>query len=382
MWQHAPLSAFYFWYYAALGAFTPYFARWVLESGHGAWLASVSLSLWYATRVFAPPLWSSLCARSAQPILWLRIGAWITALSFAALFAVDQTLGLIGTVVVFSFFANAILPQFEAITLERLGARRADYGKVRVWGSVGFLIVAGSYGWLLDAIGRAWFPWTMWPLLLATALSTHWVEGSAQEHHDTPRKVAWSEVLRVPGAAGFLATAMLMQTGFGAFYVFFTVYLEGHGHAGETLGVLWACGVVAEILMLLGMRRVFLRFDARAVMSACLAVTALRWAVVAALPASLGWMLAMQLLHAISFGAFHAACMQRAVELFPGRLAHHGQSLLYGLGSGLGGVVGTLFAGLTWQYLGGRGSFAVSALICALALGLAWPRRPGMPKRI
>ena len=372
--QHAPLAAFYFWYYAALGAFTPYFARWVLESGHGAWLASISLSLWYATRVLGPPLWSSLCARSAQPVRWLRAGAWITALGFAGLFVVDEAVGLIGTVVVFSFFANAIMPQFEAITLDQLGSRRADYGKVRVWGSVGFLLIAGSYGWLLDVIGRAWFPWTMWPLLLATALSTHWVRGKAPIEHAEPRRVAWSEVLRVPGAAGFLATAMLMQTGFGAFYVFFTVYLEDHGHAGETLGLLWACGVVAEILMLLGMRRVFERFDARAVMAGCLAVTALRWAVVAALPASLGWMLAMQLLHAISFGAFHAACMQRAVELFPGRLAHHGQSLLYGLGSGLGGVVGTLFAGYAWQQFGGRGSFALSALICALALPLAWPR--------
>ena len=52
--QHAPLSAFYFGYYAALGAFTPYFARWIVESGHGAWLASVCLSLWYATRIVAP----------------------------------------------------------------------------------------------------------------------------------------------------------------------------------------------------------------------------------------------------------------------------------------------------------------------------------------
>src|SRR5690606_26256626 len=95
----------------------------------------------------------------------------------------------------------------------------------------------------------------------------------------------------------------------------------------------------------------------------------------AAQPQSLAWMLGMQLLHALSFGAFHAACMQRAVELFPGRLAHHGQSLLYGLGSGVGGVVGTLLAGVTWEYFGGRGSFAVSAVICVLALVVVWPLR-------
>ena len=373
--QHAPLSAFYFGYYAALGAFTPYFARWIVESGHGAWLASVCLSLWYATRIVAPPLWSSLCARSRHPLHWLRGGAWLAAAGFGGLFLVHDSVGVLGRIVVFSFFANAILPQFEAITLERLGPRRAEYGKIRVWGSVGFLVVAGSYGWLLDSIGRAWFPWTMWPLLLATAAIAHTVNAPPPEPHAAPRSASWGEILRVPGAVGFFATVMLMQTGFGAFYVFYTVHLEAHGHSGSTVGLLWAIGVVAEIAMLLGMRRVFERFDARAVMSACLAVTALRWAVVAALPQSLPWMLAMQLLHALSFGAFHAACMQRAVTLFPGRLAHHGQSLLYGLGSGVGGVVGTLLAGVVWEHVGGRASFAVSALVCVLALALVWPRR-------
>src|SRR5690606_38215035 len=139
----------------------------------------------------------------------------------------------------------------------------------------------------LDTIGRDWFPWTVWPLLLATAATAHAVRAAPPDPHDVARSGSWAEGLRAPGAAGVLVTVMLMQTGFGAFNVFYTVHLESHGHSGSTLGLLWGLGVVAEIVMLLGMRRVFERFDAGGVLASCLAVTALRWAIVAAQPQSL-----------------------------------------------------------------------------------------------
>jgi PPP family 3-phenylpropionic acid transporter len=72
------LSSFYFWYYAALGGFTPYFAQWLHDRGQDAFAISVLLSLWYATRIFAPTTWNALATRSPQPLRWLRGGANLT----------------------------------------------------------------------------------------------------------------------------------------------------------------------------------------------------------------------------------------------------------------------------------------------------------------
>lgn len=375
MGHDARLASYYFCYYAALGAFTPYFARWVIDSGHGALAASACLALWYGTRVLAPPSWSWLCARSAQPLRWLQGGSLLAAGAFAGLLLFDSLAGVLLTTALFSFFANAVMPQFEAHTLEQLGSRRADYGRIRLWGSLGFLLVAAGYGPLLDAIGGDWLPALMWPLLLATAASA-WLQRDARAG---VRQAPGSEGLRAVLAAAevrrFLLMAMLMQVGFGPFYVFFTVHLGNAGHDGHALGTLWAAGVLAEIAMFWSMAWVFRQIEASVVLAICLAVTTLRWAVVAVWPESFPWMFGMQLLHAISFGAFHAACMQRVSELFPGRLAQHGQSLLYAFSSGLGGVGGTLLAGLIWDQLGAAATFVAASAICGLGFALAWPRK-------
>ncbi len=78
----ARLSSFYFFYYAALGAFTPYWSLYLQSRGMGVTAISVMMSLWYATRVVAPSTWTSLAAVSPHPIHWLRIGCVLTVLSF------------------------------------------------------------------------------------------------------------------------------------------------------------------------------------------------------------------------------------------------------------------------------------------------------------
>ncbi|GIX34954.1 MAG: MFS transporter [Lysobacteraceae bacterium] len=362
------LSGFYFWYYAAVGALSPYFGRWVVESGHGALAASQVMSLWYATRVLAPWLWSWACARAARPLAWLRFGAWACAGSFCGFLVFDTLPGILLTMAVFSFFANAILPQFEALALDRLEHRRERYARVRVWGSVGFVLVAAGYGPLLDHWGGAWLPALMLPLLVLLGLSSQ-IVGEGRAAPPLPSApLGLREVLVRAPARRFLCVAFLMQAGFGPFYVFYTLHLARHGHDGQTIGLLWAAGVVAEIVMFLGMSRVFGRWSAQAVIALSVAATALRWAVVALWPGQLVVMLAAQLVHALSFGAFHAASMQRVGQFFPGQLGHAGQSLLYGFSSGLGGVVGALLAGVAFEAGGGFAAFGLAALLCLLAL--------------
>lgn len=366
------LSSFYFWYYAALGGFTPYFAQWLHDLGQPAAAISALMALWYATRVFAPTVWSAITARSPAPIHWLRAGALLTLLGFAGFLFASRFPALFAVMLVFSFFCNAIMPQFEAITLDTLGPRRADYGRLRVWGSIGFILVTLGYGWLLQQHGSSWLPALMLPLFAATAGSAfiNRMPPAVDHPHDDAQGSA-GQALKRPGVAAFLTVAMLMQIGFGPFYVFFTLYLGESGHGTATIGALWALGVLAEIALFISAPVLLRKHGAITLLLFCLGVTTLRWLTVAFAPHSIALMAVAQLLHALSFGIFHASCMQMVGHYFPGRLSSHGQALLYSIGSGIGGVLGAALAGAAWEIGGGRASFVMAALAAAAGFIIA-----------
>ena len=365
------LSSFYFWYYAVIGGFTPYIAQWLHGLGQEAMAISALMALWYATRIIAPAVWSAQTSTSNHPIRWLRAGALLSLLGFAGFLIVEDFIALFAVMLVFSFFFNAIMPQFEAITLDTLGERRGNYGWLRVWGSVGFILVTLGYGWLIERYGSSVLPALMLPLFAATAISAFVNRMPAVTHHDeSPRISTWS-ALRRPGVAVFLCVAMLMQIGFGPYYVFFTLYLGQHGHGTDTIGVLWALGVLAEIGLFLLAPRLLHRYGPVWLLLLCLGVTTLRWLMTALYPQSLALMLGMQLLHALSFGIFHACSMQLVTHYFPGRLSAQGQALLYAISSGIGGVIGAGLAGLAWELGGGLAAFAFAAIASAAGFALA-----------
>ena len=360
------LAACYFFYYAALGALMPYLPRWISELGHGASAASAVIAVWYLTRVLGPPLWSHWVHSSAHPERWLQAGAWACALSFLGFLGFTGLVALSLCMAAFSFFANVILPQIETLALAELQGDRGRYARARLWGSLGFLLVASGWGPLLDQIGRDWLPYTLLPLLLLMAICVQTLPRRSLPPADSRQSLSLRAALRRPSVRRFLAAALLMQLGFGPFYVYFTIHLEAAGHSGTAIGLLWGLGVLAEIILFMFINLLFGARSALGIMRLCLALTVLRWSVVAWAPESLGLMLLMQLLHALSFAAFHAASMQRVMEFFPGQLALRGQSLLYAC-LGLGGVLGTLLAGLAWHFGQGQAAFLFGAAMSVLA---------------
>jgi PPP family 3-phenylpropionic acid transporter len=362
-------ALFYLGYYGALGAYTPYVGRWVDALGHGGYVVGAVLALWYGGRILAPPVWSRMTAASATPGRWLVGGCALALAGFATLAGAPPLAWMLGAMLWFALFFNAVMPQFEAMTLSTLGANNHAYGSIRVWGSIGFLVVAGTYGWLLDRFGDGMFVGLTLPWLALTVVAAwlHRRDAPLPQADAGPREPLWRRL----GTKRLLGTVMLMQVGFGPFYVFYTLHLRANGHDGTAVGALWALGVLCEIAMFWQAPKLVQRFGAHRMLTACMVVTVARWLMVATLAESFAWMALAQATHAFGFAAFHAGVMRRMAELFPERRHMVGaQGLLYGIGGGIGGVLGALVSSVAWQHGGGGMAFALGALaaLCALAL--------------
>ena len=370
----ARLSSFYFSYYAVLGAFTPYWGLYLQSRGLDAAAISVLMSLWYATRIVSPTLWTTLAARSPHPIRWLHLGCLLALACFTLFLLPMAFAGLFAVMFAYCFFYNAVMPQFEAITMSHLGARSDRYGLIRVWGSIGFIVVVALFGWLIDQdqLGVAALPWLMLPVLagvLFSALGNRYAH--EPEHKAVDPKDGFRVRLKQPPVIAFFVAAFLAQISFGPFYTFFSIYLSEHGYATSTQGVLWSVGVLAEIGVFFLSSHIFRRWDAGRVLMVALLSASLRWCVTALFPDSLPIMVLAQLTHALNFGAFFAAAMQLLVRFFPGRMNGHGQGVFYGLSSGVGGVAGALIAGQLWRF-GGETAFLASSAIALLAALIVW----------
>lgn len=369
-------SIFYFFYYAALGAYTPYVGRWVDGLGHSGYVVGAMLGLWYGSRIVSPPAWAALSGRSPKPGHWFVAGCALTLLCFAGFLVTESAWALLGVMAAFGLFYNAVMPQFEAMTLTALGPRTDLYGRLRVWGSIGFLLVASTYGALMDRFGDRAFPWLTLPLFVGMLLAA-WPHrrDTPPEHVDTVEDAG--HLWKRPGVRRFLLMALLMQVGFGPFYVFYTLHMQAAGHSGATIGVLWAVGVLIEIAMFWQAPRLIARFGASRLMMVCMAVTVLRWTVTALYAHSLPVMVLAASTHALSFAIFHACCMRLMADYFPGKRAAAGQSLLYGFSSGVGGVLGAGMAALAWESAGGgRLAFLLGAAVTAVAWVIYALRRP------
>ncbi|HSX63236.1 MAG TPA: MFS transporter [Pseudoxanthomonas sp.] len=369
---YIPLSSFYFAYYAALGAFTPYWSLYLQSRGMDVAAISVLMSLWYATRIVAPSTWTTLAAHSHRPIRWLHIGCALTLLSFSAFLLPLGFTGLFVAMCAFCFVYNAVMPQFEAITMSHLAEHSDRYGRIRVWGSIGFIAVVAIYGVLIDRLGAATLPWLMLPLLAGLLLSSF---GNRYAHLPEETTVAQPGAFRArlkhPQVIAFFVAAFLAQISFGPYYTFFSIYLAEHGYSASLLGMFWTTGVLAEIAVFFLASRIFRRWDAGKVLMFALLSAALRWSATALWPDQVAVMLLAQLTHAINFGAFFAAAMQLLVRFFPGRMNGHGQGVFYGLSSGVGGVAGALIAGQLWRF-GGQTPFLAASGFALLGATIAW----------
>ena len=252
-----------------------------------------------------------------------------------------------------------------------LGDRIREYSHIRLWGSIGFILIVAGLGQFVDRMGIGLVPQVVFTLYIGILLNSLVVpeRGASLPQH---QQESILQVLKRPEILAFLAACFLMQASHSAYYAFYSIFMEQHGYSSSAIGQLWALGVIAEVLVFLVMHRLLARWGARLVLLCSLAIAALRWLLVGAAPESLVLVLFAQTLHAATFGTFHAAAIHLVHHFFVGRHQGRGQALYSSVSFGAGGAVGSLLSGYLWTSISPGSIYYFSAGYAGLAVFIAW----------
>ncbi|MFM8548564.1 MAG: MFS transporter [Betaproteobacteria bacterium] len=362
----------FFAYFLYVGIQSPFLSLYLYEIGLGVAQIGLVMSLAPASRIVGPLAWGWLADRSHSRNLVIRMCAVLSIGAIVWLWFAGAHLGWVLAACALLFFATSgQMPIAEAVAIEVARQDSGRYSRIRVWGSIGFIIGVVGTGPLLELAGIERLP--MWLVLMmgAVLLST-WMLPDSPPRAAGPRPAPLWRALRDPAKAAFFASAFLMLYAHSVFYTFFSLYLEEQGYGKTAIGLLWSVGVVAEILMFYGQRPLFLRFSAMGLLGFSVAVAAVRFTLVGASDGALWLIIFTQVLHAITFGIHHTASQALLARWFGPERQASAQALYITVGYGVGGTIGGLGASWLWVALSPAAAFYGAGLISALGCVAVW----------
>jgi PPP family 3-phenylpropionic acid transporter len=364
------LSSFYFFFFAALGVFIPYWPLYLKSLDFTAIEIGELMAIVMGSKIFAPYLLGWLSDHLQKRLIIIQVSLLFTVAAFAGVLTYQSYWWFVIVMTVFGFFWNASLPLFEALTLDHFSGNTSRYSHIRLWGSIGFIISVASLPLIIDEGGIALLPLLMLSLLIANGLCSLLVKDRVEKISEEDNGKIF-KILKQPIVVGLLIACALQSLSHGAYYTFFSIYLEDHGYSRSTTGLMWALGVFAEVILFMVMHYLFSRFGPTRLFTLALFVTSIRWVILAFWVDSLILLIFTQLLHAASFGLFHATAINLTHQLFPGKLHARGQALYAGISFGLGGALGNLLSGYTWDSMGSTWTFLASAFVALLGAIIA-----------
>ncbi len=370
------LSLNYFFYFAIMGGLVPYLARYLRAEGFPVDRIGQVAAVLTLMMSIGPFLWASLSDRTGKRMLWARVSAFILLLCFVILAftgALPVQVLMIGAI---GLFLSSIVPQMEAVTLEYLGPRSSHYGRIRLWGTLGFATTVLIMGPALEWLGAQWLP-AMLALVALFSLGVMMAVRDVPVQADAPRSQAgWSaflQRLRCFPVWGLYLALFLWNVGLAAYNTFFDLYLQEFGYGSMAIGGYLAIAPIAEVFLFMVLGAALLRWGARTVLVVALLVTAGRW-LLTAWAADLWWVLLLaQTAHALTYGALHGSAMYLLSRLFPDNQQARAQAVYLAFSTGLGLVAGNLLAGLLWEGIGGpQWVFTLSAVVSLVSMGLVF----------
>lgn len=363
--QSFNFAFFFFAYYAYVGAFTPYASLFFADRGMGAAEIGILMSLMQVTRIFGPNLWGWVADHTQRRVTVLRVTAVAALIVFGGLVVGSGFTQFFIVMLLLNTSTSAQGPLSEALMLSEMKGDLTHYGRLRLWGSIGFIVTVTAGGKLLDWQGISAMPWLSWGLLgLVLLASLRMKETPHQQVHRSLPSVR-SLLLR-PEVAAFFTSTFMMVAAHSALYVFYSLYLAQIGYSKTVIGLMWSLGVIAEIVFFYFQAPIFRRFGVRVLMLTSLTIAIGRFLLIGFGAQSLFWLLFAQLLHSATFAAHHSASVLSMQRWFAGPLQARGQALYISISYGLGGSFGGLLLSAFWNDIDGRAVFFAAAALASL----------------
>lgn len=353
----------YFLVFLGAGVFLPYFPLYLAHLGFPGWQIGVVVGLQPALRWASAIGWAVIADRWRVRHRVLVGTALAGAVCFFPLLVVRDFGGVVAVLAVIALLHGTLIPMVDATVMDHLGALGGDYGRLRLWGSLSFVLGAVASAPLVSVFSPSIVPLLLLlpALLLAPAL------------HRLPRaqlgeargfRSPWS--LLTPPLAAFLNVAFLLQMSCGAWQGFFAVHTTRLGFSEAIPGITWGLAVVAEIGLFFWGRGLVARVAPATLILVALAVTVVRWALTAVVRAE-ALVVGLQIGHAFTFSIFHLASLLLLARLVPRDTSTSGQALYGMIGFGFGGSLGLWTAGALIERLGSAGLFGFEAVVAACA---------------
>jgi len=347
------LSSSYFVYFALLGLVSTFSSVFLDGKGFTSIEIGEILAIITTTKIIAPSLWAMIADKTGKQLAIIQLGALLALLSFSALFWLNGYWPITFCLALFSLFSTAILPQLEVLTLASLRHSSKIYARVRLWGSLGFIVLAILAGQVMSYFSSDAFTYLGLFILAALLFSTLRLKqvkrsATAKINGKITTAISLSHKLLDSKFIAFFVGGVLLQISFAPFYGFFALFLRDLSYPGFTVGLLVSLGVVAEVVAFIYMGSLFKHFALKTLLVFSLAVTALRWFLVPQVADSLYLLACTQLIHAASFAVYHSASMRFLSMHFTKRQQGRAQGVYLGGVYGVGGAIGAYVTGVLW----------------------------------
>jgi MFS transporter, PPP family, 3-phenylpropionic acid transporter len=368
----------------------PFLPPVLLSKGLAAEQVSAVLAAGSAVRLLAAPFIGRGADRLGDPRRVLALAALVAGCT-ACGYALAPGGGggavlaaLLGVALLHNLFLAPVVPLSDALWLGASRRLRLDYGRVRSAGSAAFIAGAVAAGQVAALGGPAAVVWLYAAGLLLVALAARALPrdeeavAQAREGGGGSGRGGFAAPFREPSFRWLLPLSALIQGSHALYYGFSTIHWTAAGLSPGVVGLLWAEGVVAEVLLFLWGGKLAARLGPAGLAALAAGAGVVRWGVTAEttwLPA----LAAVQLLHALTFGAQHLGAMRVLATLPPGQAAT-AQTLHSSLGTGLAMGVLTLLSGPLYAGFGGGGFWAM-AVLCAAALPAVLGLRAALRRR-
>jgi len=356
-------AAFFFFYFAYIGLMSPYSSLYFASRGFGAIEIAALMSMFQITRIMGPFAWGWLADVRRDRLGIMRLTSLAACIIFAGIFFLEDYLALLIWMFLLNTVISSLMPLGEAATVHALHRENGfdqRYGRLRLWGSIGFIaMVLGAGAWF-EYFGIESLPWFGMVALIIMTLLTKALREPAIEVTEHA-VVKFSHVLKNRHLQWFLSANFWMIFAHAAFYVFYSLYLDQMGYSKGEIGLFWMLGVLAEVIFFYYQSHFFGRFNTKNILLAAYLIAIIRFVLMAYWPNLIALIIA-QLMHAATFGANHSASIKMLQTWFSGPLQARGQALHTTVSYGIGGTVGGLCAGWVWEHWAPEHVFGVAAL--------------------